>query len=352
MSVRSMRRALPVGLGVAALLAACSSDGEPPAASAEAARSSGTVYVIRDTVLQATFDATGTAAPIRQATLSTKLMGTVTDVLVREGDRVVAGQPLARMDARELGAKAAQVRANIDAATAGHRDATAQVERIRALYRDSAATRAQLDAAEAGYSRAEAGLAAARAASDELDAVAAYATIRAPFAGTVTQRFVDPGAFAAPGAPIVSVLDDRQLRITVFATPELARALRRGQVVDGAVEGRPVRASVEGTVPSATGNLYAINALVPNETGAIAAGGAATLFLPLGERSALVVPTAAVFREGDLTGVLLRLEAGDVRRWVRLGREYEQVVEVLSGVRAGDRVVVPWAPAPGVAARD
>jgi RND family efflux transporter MFP subunit len=350
MSSRHRRRVAPIVL--ATLLGACSSGEEAATARTEPARSSGTVYAVKDTVLQATFDATGTAAPIRQATLSTKLMGTVTDVLVREGDRVGAGQPLARIDARELGAKAVQVRANIDAAAAAHRDATAQVERIRALYRDSAATRAQLDAAEAGYARAAAGLEAARAASTELDAVAAYSTIRAPFAGTVTQRFVDPGAFAAPGAPIVAVLDDRQLRITVFATPELARALRRGQPVDGTVEARPVRATIEGTVPSATGNLYTINALVPNDDRAVAAGGAATLYLPLGDRAALVVPAAAVIREGDLTGVLLRAEEGDVRRWVRLGREYEQVVEVISGLRAGDHVVVPWTPTPGVAARD
>ena len=79
-------------------------------------------------------------------------------------------------------------------------DAEVQAGRIRALYADSAATRAQLDQAETGLARAD-GRAwpAARGMAAELAATASYAEVRAPFAGVVTRRFVDPGSFAAPG---------------------------------------------------------------------------------------------------------------------------------------------------------
>jgi len=310
----------------------------------------GTVHVVRDTSVQAAFEAAGVAAPLRQATLSTKLMGTVTEVLVQEGDDVAAGQPLVRLDARDLTAKESQVAASVAEAEAVHQDAVVQAARIRALYTDSAATRAQLDAVETGLARAAAGLRAARASAAELGAVSSYAVIRAPFAGLVTRRFVDPGAFAAPGAPLVAVQDAARLRITATAAPDVVRGLRRGQSIDATIEGQPVRATVEGVVPAASGNVYTVNALVANPGRAILAGSAATLALPMAPRAALVVPAAAVRREGDLTGVTLRTASGDETRWVRLGRTAGAVVEVSAGLRAGDQVVVPAAsaaPSPG-----
>jgi RND family efflux transporter MFP subunit len=308
---------------------------------ASATRPDATVYLVSDTLVQSAFEASGTAAALRQATLSTKLLGSVIEVFVKEGDAVAAGQPLVRIDARDLSAKADQVAASIAEAEAMQRDALTQAKRIRALYADSAATRAQLDAVETAVARTDAGARTAHAAAAELEAATSYATVRAPFAGIVTKRFVDPGAFAAPGAPLVSVQDGRTLRITANATPDVARAVQRGGRIDAIVEGRLMTAVVEGVVPAATGNLYAINALVANPNGVMLPGSTATLFIPLGTHAAIVVPQAAVIRQGDLTGVTIRTAEGDATRWVRLGPTVGAMVEVNAGLRAGDRVVVP-----------
>jgi RND family efflux transporter MFP subunit len=327
---------------LAAGVAACAPEPAEHAAPA-AAPTPGAEYTVTDTSLAASIEAAGVAEPFARATLSTKLMGTVTEVLVREGDAVRAGQPLVRIDARDLAAKEAQVGASVAEAEAVHRDARVQAGRIRALHADSAATRAQLDAAETGLARAEAGVRAARAAAAELGAVRDYAVVRAPFAGTVTERFVDPGAFAAPGAPLVAVQDGSRLRISVSVAPEAVRGLRRGQPVDAVVEGTSARATVEGVVPAAGGSLYTVNAIVDNRAGRLLAGGAAWLALPQGVRPAVVVPAAAVRREGDLTGVLVRGPRGDALRWVRLGASAGGMIEVLAGLRAGERVVIPSA---------
>ena len=319
---------------------ACSSSEARVPATAQK-RVPGAVYTVKDTTVQATFQAAGVAQPIRQATLSTKLMGTVIEVLVKEGDAVAAGQPLVRIDARDLAAKQAQVTASIAEAEAMQRDAATQERRIRALYADSAATKAQLDAVETGLARANAGVATAHASAAELQAVDAYSVVRAPFAGTVTKRFVDPGAFAAPGAPLIAVLDGSQLRITASATPDVVRGLRRGQPIAAAIEGQPVQAVVEGIVPAQAGNLYTVNALVANPGGSILPGSTATLQLPLGARAAVVVPVSAVTREGDLTGVIVRTATGDETRWVRLGAQAGDVVQVNAGLDAGEQVVVP-----------
>jgi len=268
-------------------------------------------------------------------------MGTVLEVLAQEGDRISAGQALVRIDARDLDAKHSQASAAIAEAEAVRRDAATQAGRIRALYADSAATRAQLDAVETGLARADAGVRAARASSAELAAVSAYSLIRAPFAGIVTKRFVDPGAFATPGSPLVTIQDGDQLRIVANATPDVAAGLRRGQRIDAVVETRQVVAVVEGIVPSASGNLYTINALVSNAGGSFLPGSTATLRIASGSRRTLLVPQAAVIRDGDLTGVTIRSSDRDELRWIRLGRISDDMIEVDSGLRAGDVVIVP-----------
>ena len=329
------------------LVAAACSRSAPEALPATPIRSAGTTYIVKDTMIRASFDASGIAEPVRKATLSTKLMGTVLGVTVHEGELVAEGQVLVRLDARDLAAKEGQVAASIAEAEAMLREARAQTGRIRALYADSAATKSQLDAAETGLARADAGVRSARAAAAELGAVSAYAVIRAPFAGTITKRFVDPGAFAAPGAPLIGIQDGRQLRIIANATPDAARGIRRGQRLDAFVEGRPVEAIVEGIVPATAGNLYTINALVANAGASILPGSTAILHVPLGTRTSILVPSLALVREGDLTGVVLRSTDGDRTRWVRLGEVAGHMTEVSAGLHAGDVVVIPAVPVSG-----
>jgi len=330
-----------MGIAAVAFAAACGRAPESSPHDASPKPTPGTTYTVHDTTIEATFEAAGVAAPIQQATLSTRLMGTVTHVLAKEGDQVATGQPLVRIDARDLAAKSAQVAASVAEADAVHRDAVAQANRIRALYADSAATRAQLDAAETTLARAEAAVKSARAAASELGAVSSYAVVRAPFAGVVTRRFVDPGAFATPGTPLVALQDASVLRITASTTPEIAHGLRRGQTLAASIERTPVQVAIEGLVPAMSGSLYTINALVQNPSAALLAGSRATLTVPVGQRRALVVPSVAVVREGDLTGVTLRTAQGDDRRWVRLGATLGATVEITAGLRPGDTVVVP-----------
>jgi RND family efflux transporter MFP subunit len=254
---------------------------------------------------------------------------------------VKAGQVLVRLDARELAAKQEQVTANVSAADAMYAQAEAHAARLRALFADGAAPKAMLEQAEAQLAQASSGRRAARAAGAELDAVGSYAEIRAPFAGVVTQRFVDRGAFAAPGAPLVTVQDASKLRLTVHVTPDAARGLRAGQAVDVLIEGVAAKATIEGVVP-AMGSLHAVNALVENRDRQYLAGSSAALAIAQGSHRALAIPTAAIAREGDLVAVTVRSpdNAGDMRRFIRIGAAAGTLTEVTAGLRAGEQVVL------------
>jgi RND family efflux transporter MFP subunit len=285
-----------------------------------------------------TLEASGTANPWAEATLSTKLMGSVTEVTVREGARVRRGQLLVRIDARDLEAKAAQVAASLAEAEANHQQALTHAGRIRDLYAKEAAPRAMLDAAETALASAESHVNAARAAAEELDATREYAVVRAPFDGVVTARMVDPGAFAAPGAPLVTVQDFSRLRLSASVAPNAVRALGRGDSIGATVEGVPAMARVEGVVPAPGGNVYTVNATLDNRDGRFLAGSAATLSLPQGERTSIVIPASAVVRQGDLTGVRVLTEGGTELRWVRVVEMGADSVEVLAGLRSGERI--------------
>ncbi|MBI3792962.1 MAG: hypothetical protein HY275_19060 [Gemmatimonadetes bacterium] len=94
-------------------------------------------------------------------------------------------------------------------------------------------------------------------------------------------------------------------------------------------------------MPSSAGGVYTVNALVANADRALLSGGAATLAIPSGRHAVLVVPAAAVVTDGDLAGVRVAGRAGADLRWIKVGRRTGGVVEVLSGLRAGERVLVP-----------
>lgn len=336
---KTMIRSLTV-VAAAATIAACApADAHTTAETPAANTAETTVLSIADTTLKTVIEATGVAAPIQEATLSTKLMASVVGVDVLEGAVVRAGQPLVRLDARDLSAKRDQVNANRAAATAMHAQAAAHAARIRALHATDAAPTAMLEAAETQLMQAESGLRAANAAAAELSAVESYATLVAPFAGVVTYRFVDAGAFAAPGAPLVTVQDASSLRLTVHVAPGAIRGLSRGDKVAVTIEGASDVATIEGIV-AAPGGLHAINAIVANRDGRHLAGSSATLAIPTGTHRGIAVPTAALIQEGDLTGVLLRTQSGDVRRWIRTGATSNGMTEVTAGLRAGDQVVL------------
>jgi RND family efflux transporter MFP subunit len=326
-----------------ALLALAASGCGSPATETPArqpARADSSTYTVRDTVIRATFTGAGVATASEQAVLSTRLTGTITAVLVQEGAQVRRGELLARIDARDLAARRDQVQAGVITARSLLQDARTQADRFRALHADSAATRYQLEQAELGLARAEAAMQSAEAAEVELTATATYAEIRAPFPGTVTRRWVDPGAFAAPGMPLLEVQNGTQLRISVTGPTRSARLLQRGQRLPARIDGETVDATVEGVVPAAGGGFVTINAIVANPESRFQPGSSAELDVPDGERRALLVPTRALVHQGDLTGVRISGPTGPELRWLQVVRTANpEWSEVTSGLLAGDIIL-------------
>lgn len=282
----------------------------------------------------ADFAATITAE--RVASIATRTSGTVREVRVDLGDRVAEGDVLVTLDDRDIEAR-------VDAARAAVAFADKTHGRIERLARDGAASRQELD-------RTTAELEAARSALREAEAQRAYTVVRAPFAGVVTRRDIDPGDLAGPGVPLLSLIDPGVVKFVADLPSRLAGTVTVGDPVSvvigdraGAVEGRITR-----VVPSlgARGTTFRVEAVADGPLESVYAGVYARLRLPGGDVSSPWIPEDAIVERGQLRGVFA-VEDGVLRlRWLRLGETRGGAVEVLAG--AGDELTVVRRPGVGL----
>ena len=279
----------------------------------------------------------------QQVTLHAKVAGYLRSIAVDRGDSVKAGQVLAELDLPELSAERARHEAEVAVARA-------EVGRVKAAQAKAPdlVTPQSVDAAAAR-------LAVAEAALRQNAALLAYGRITAPFAGVVTFRHVDPGAFvpaatagANPAAAAIVSLADYSVVRAVVAVPEAEAArVAVGQPVvlaTDALSGRTFRGVVNrhsGSLDERTRTL-AVEADLPNADGALRPGMYVNARIGVElHRDALLVPAAALVRE-KAAGFLFLLAEGKANRVpVKFGFNDGVSVEILEGIAANARVIIP-----------
>jgi RND family efflux transporter MFP subunit len=290
----------------------------------------------------------GAIQPVRQATVAAQTAGNVLTLAVKAGDTVRAGQVLARLDARVAAAGVAQTEAGVVQADANLRNARVQLERTRELRAQGYLSQAALDSAENQFKAAEAAVAQARAGRSQAALGQDFATITAPFDGTVLATHLDAGDLAAPGRPVVTVYAPGALRAVVQVPASQAGTARAAQRIEVQLPDQRWVAPVRRTeLPTADPVSQTVewrldlgsqdNArLLPGQTVRVRFADAAAA--PATGHAALTVPDAAVLRRGELTAVYVAQERQFVLRAVRTGTAQGGATEVLAGLSAGERV--------------
>ena len=273
--------------------------------------------------------ATGRVVSAAEAELATRTSGRVDAVLVEVGSRVEAGQPLVRLDATG-------VEARIAAARAAAERARKSFHRIRNLERDGAATAQELDDVRAALETAEAGL-------EEALAQREYVVLRAPFAGRVSMRSVDPGDLASPGLPVLGLLSPDSLKVLADLPAEAARGLEAGDRATLREPGadRSWEARVTAVSPARDPASRRVRVeLVPVARGfPLLPGAFVAVERPSADEPTVWIPADAVVRRGQLTGVYRVRDGRLDLRWVRLGAAHAAAREVLAGLTVADSVV-------------
>jgi RND family efflux transporter MFP subunit len=323
------------------------SDKVGPASRAEASvseRHAGQTVPAREVELPVEVELTGTIRPAREATVAARIQGTVRSLAVDEGDRVEEGRLLVSLEAEELQSRAGAAGRQVAAARARLEQATRDVERARALAAKRAATRVEVERAETALELATASLAAARQAAGGERTVAAYTSIRAPFSGRVVERLVEPGDLAHPGRPLLRLETDGGFRLEVPVDESLAAGLTLGEPVAVKLEaaGRTLDGLIGEIDPAAdSGSRTVLVKLdLPGEPG-LRSGSFGRAVFSTGSRTAVVAPAAAIRRIGGLSTLRVVVDERVVTRHVRVGASLDgEMVEILSGLKAGDRIAL------------
>jgi len=281
----------------------------------------------------------GEAHPFASVTLYGKIAGYLRDVRVDKGDEVRAGQPLATIISPELDQQ-------VLAAQADAQNKRRQAKRMQALAGPGVVSAQDVETAASGADVAE-------AQAESLRTQDAYRTLRAPFAGTVTARFADPGALiqsatsGQSGAlPVVTIADVKRLRIYAYLDQTIASFVKVGDGVMVRVAERPgwsrpaKVARISGELSSHTRTMLT-EVDVDNKDGAILAGSFVEVEIQVRLPSLVRMPVEAVVMRGARAfATVVDNERHLHFRPVRLADDDGEIARVLEGVDAGETVAL------------
>lgn len=298
---------------------------------------------------------TGTVTSPRTAVLSTAVAGLVTKLTIDEGDRAETGQVLLELDAELAQLALERALAEVKQREIAVADARRRFIEAEEVGAQRSIARTQVESLRAEVSSDEAALAASRAAAREQQAIIERNTLKAPFAGVISERYAELGEWVNPGDGLFELVATDNLRFDFRVGQDNFAALSPETSVDITLDAFPER-SIPGYVdaivpvknPSARTFLVRVRANT-DDTGnelLITPGMSARgkLNIDIG-RSGITVPRDAILRFPDGRVTVWVVDAGGdlpvVREQVvRTGSEFDGVVEITNGLADGDVVVV------------
>lgn len=290
-------------------------------------------------------EAVGTLKAASRTEVSARVLADIKSINVSAGDLVAAGDVLIQLDSDEMEARVQQAEQALLAATASRKQAAVDFERAAELLKRKVGTQSDFDARKAQLDVATAKESQARQAIDEAKIILAYTTITAPKAGRVVDRLAEPGDTARPGQPLLVIYDAASLRLEAPVLEKLAVNLKVGDRLQVQIDAlnRTVEAVVDQIVPQADApsRSFLVKATLPR-TDDLYEGMFGRLLIPSGVRRHLCLARNAIQEIGQLEFVnVVRDDETMERRMIRTGRlGVPGRVEVLSGVKAGERVVL------------
>jgi RND family efflux transporter MFP subunit len=303
-------------------------------------------------------NATGTLHARESATISAQVMGRIGQVLVHEGDSVRAGQTLLVLDDGTLRASVDQAQAAVKAAESQQAAAQTQsalaastLARYKQLQAEKSVSPQEMDEVTRRAEAAAAGVDAVRAQRDAAKAqeygarvLLGYTRLSAPFAGVVTARLADPGTMAAPGVPLLQVESAGPLQLQTAVDESAIGSIRKGMKLSVTINGVS-NGTLSGTVseivptadPASRSFLVKID-LAPSAQ--LHAGMYGSAQIATGTHQAILIPRSAVVMRGSLSCVYV-LDANGIAqlRSITLGAVQGELVEVLSGISANEKLV-------------
>jgi len=299
--------------------------------------------------LRKIFSFTGNIEPWRQVNIVPDVGGKVAKIYVEVGDLVTKGQILAELDAETFKLRLEQAKAGLAVAQANFEDAKRNWERIKELKEKDSVSKQQYEKVQLGYNAAKAQLQQAQVAFDLAEWQLRVSVMKAPFAGAITGKYMNEGEIINPQMPggrgVVGLMDFSRVKITVRATEIQVHQISPGQRAEISVDAYPNRVFI--------GEVYAVSSAadpgsrtfevqikVPNPDFALKAGMFCRVEIVINERNnVLTIPVDAILNEEGKHCAFVIESDRAIKRSVELGLQEGTVVELLSGLHEGEKVV-------------
>jgi len=291
--------------------------------------------------LERAFD--GTIEAVNQGTVSAQTSGRVMQVMYDVNDFVPAGAVIVKLRGTEQRASLGQAEAALKEATAAVAEVQKRYARVQQLLNERVVSQQQADQIAAERDAIVARLASAKAGVDAAREGVSYTEVRAPYAGIVTKRHVEVGESVSPGTLLMSGLSLQYLRVSVDlpqSVIEKVRAIRKAAIY---VNGKRVEAKRITIFPEAStqSNTFKTRVDLPENATDLYPGMFVKVAFVTGEAQRLLIPASALVERSEITAVYVVDEKGATSlRQVRLGHRFDNHIEVLAGLRAGEVVAL------------
>jgi membrane fusion protein, multidrug efflux system len=287
---------------------------------------------------------TGTLLANLRTELTANASGRVVKTFVERGQRVTQGTVIAQLDVRAAALSVAEANANVASATTQFQSARDECTRYDALLARGAVSKQEYDkqTAECRQQFAKVAVSQAHAVSASLNV--GDGTIRAPFTGIVTERWVTVGDYVRADSKVVTLVVSDPLRLNITVPERRIAEVKDGATVSFAAVALPGRTFtgairyMSQEVRPTTRDMI-VEAIVANPDGVLLPGMFVELRLLTGEQPMLVVPASAVFDTGSEKSMYVVSDRRLSLRIIRVGAAAGDVVAVEEGAAKGDRVV-------------
>ena len=297
------------------------------------------------------FQASGTVKAKQNATLSTRMMGTVQNILVKTGEQVKKGQLLMQIDNKDVLAQVRQADAGKSQAASAFKLAKKNYERFKALLQKNSVSQKEFDDVETGYTMAKSQLEIANQAHKQATAQLKYSNIRAPFTGIITNRFVNSGDIASPGVPLMHLENTEKFEVITTVPEAYISKIDQNDQVKVIIKSNQTEFSgkVSEISRSAvkTGGQFTVRIAIETPNRMLFSGMYTSVIFPYeddntsSEAPTLVIPIQALIKKGQLTGIYT-VGRNDVAqlRWLKIGKTFGDQVEVLSGLKVDEQFII------------
>jgi RND family efflux transporter MFP subunit len=276
--------------------------------------------------------------------IATKMMGRILALPVHEGDAVHTGQALVTIDVAEAQSAFDQSRASVTSANVGLANAQKEYDRVTTLFQHESVSKQTVEQVEGQLAAARAHRDQAAASQRASGTALSYGALTSPINGVVTHRWMDPGSLAGPGAPILTVENPALLDLSVQVPETRARSLAIGQSAEVSVPAldRTFSAEILAIVPSADPmtRTNQVKLKLP-AGGGVMPGLFASVRFDAMSFEAVAIPKDALVTEGQMDGVYVVQGDRARLRWIQAGHRSGDIVQVLAGLHAGERIVSP-----------